>query len=148
MNRPDAAAPAEELDEQGSAAELARRIEAFRASYEELIGFVPPRVAARFDSLAETDPDLLVAQEQLRSLAMYPECLDQKTAQLILFGILMSKLSDAAKLHGVAARRAGATQQQLQATVNIAALFGGVSVANRAPAVLDEINHLMQRSTL
>ena len=138
---------AEALEEAERHAELARRIEAFRASYEELLGFVPPRVAARFDSLADTDPELLVAQEHLRSLAMYPDCLDQKSAQLILFGMLMSKLSDAAKLHGVAARRAGATEQQLKATVNLAALFGGVSVANRAPAVLDEINQLMQRST-
>ena len=34
---------------------------------------------------------------------MYPDALDQKTVQLVLFGILHAKLSDAAKLHGLAA---------------------------------------------
>ena len=110
----------------------------FRATSEDLVGFVPPRVAARFERAGEHD-EVLLAQERLRNLVMYPECLDQKTVQLVLFGILHSKLSDAAKLHGLAARRAGATWEELQAVVDLAFLFTGMSAANRGPALLDEI---------
>lgn len=110
-----------------------------RASYVDLVGFVPPRVAARFDHLAEQDPDLLLAQERLRNVVMYATAIDQRTAQLVLFGILHAKLSDAAALHGLAARRAGASWDELQAVVNLAFLFTGYSAANRGPQVLAEI---------
>jgi 4-carboxymuconolactone decarboxylase len=99
---------------------------------------VPPRIAARFEHLGD-DNEVLLAQERLRNLVMYPEALDQKTVQLVLFGILHSKLSDAAKIHGLAARRAGATWQELQAVIDLAFLFTGMSAANRGPALLDEI---------
>jgi len=117
----------------------------FRATYEELMGFVPPRVAARFDALADSDPELLLAQERLRNLLMYPKALDEKTVQLVLFGILHSKLSDAAKLHGLAALRAGATWEELEAVVGLAFLFTGYSAANRGPTVLAEIADLEKR---
>jgi 4-carboxymuconolactone decarboxylase len=110
----------------------------FRATYEQMVGFVPPRVAARFDRLGD-DNEVLLAQERLRNLVMYPDALDQKTVQLVLFGILHSKLSDAAKLHGLAARRAGATWEEMQAVVDLAFLFTGMSAANRGPALLEEI---------
>jgi len=110
----------------------------FRTTYEEMVGFVPPRVAARFERAGD-DNEVLLAQERLRNLVMYPDCLDQKTVQLVLFGILHSKLSDAAKLHGLAARRAGATWEEMQAVVDLAFLFTGMSAANRGPALLDDI---------
>jgi 4-carboxymuconolactone decarboxylase len=114
-------------------------ISGYRATYEEMLGFLPPRVQSRFEGLAEADPELLLAQERLRNLIMYPDALDQKTVQLVLFGILHAKLSDAAKLHGLAARRAGASWDELRAVVNLAFLFTGFSAANRGPDVLAEI---------
>lgn len=122
-----------------------RTTEDFLATYEQLVGFVPPRVAARFERAGE-DNEVLLAQERLRNLVMYPEALDQKTVQLVLFGILHSKLSDAAKLHGLAARRAGATWAELQAVIDLAFLFTGMSAANRGPAVLDEIAALEEKN--
>lgn len=110
----------------------------FRATYEQMVGFVPPRIAARFDRLGD-DNEVLLAQERLRNLVMYPDALDQKTVQLVLFGILHSKLSDAAKLHGLAARRAGASWAEMQAVIDLAFLFTGMSAANRGPALLEEI---------
>lgn len=110
----------------------------FLATYEQMVGFVPPRIAARFERLGD-DNEVLLAQERLRNLVMYPDALDQKTVQLVLFGILHSKLSDAAKLHGLAARRAGATWKEMQAVIDLAFLFTGMSAANRGPALLDEI---------
>jgi 4-carboxymuconolactone decarboxylase len=116
----------------------------FRATYEQMVGFVPPRVADRFDLLGE-DNEVLLAQERLRNLVMYPDALDQKTVQLVLFGILHSKLSDAAKLHGLAARRAGATWEEMQAVIDLAFLFTGMSAANRGPALLEEIAAMEER---
>jgi hypothetical protein len=48
-------------------------------------------------------------------------------------------LSDAAIIHGVAARRAGATWQELQSVVNLAYVFRGVSAANRGAEMLIRI---------
>ncbi|TDO89506.1 carboxymuconolactone decarboxylase family protein [Enemella evansiae] len=123
-------------------------IEGYLASYRELMGFVPPRVAARFESLRSSNPELLLAQEKARALVSNPADLDQLTVQLMLFAILASRLSDAAKLHGWAARRQGASWEQLQQTLDLAYLFGGQSVANRAPSVLAEIRELEERHGL
>ncbi|MFK0113005.1 carboxymuconolactone decarboxylase family protein [Streptomyces sp. NPDC091217] len=117
----------------------------FLASYEELVGFVPPRVQARFAGAVAAGPgreEILLAQERLRNLVMYPDSLDQRTVQLVLLGILHSKLSDAAALHGLAARRAGATDEALQAVIDLAYLFTGMSAANRGPALLEAIDEL------
>ena len=76
--------------------------------YRELIGFLPPRIEARINVTGALDPELLDMQERMRAHAMYPKCFDVKTAQLMLFGMLLMDMNDAAPLHGIAARRAGA----------------------------------------
>ena len=73
--------------------------------YRELIGFVPPRIEARMAVTGALDPALLDMQEKMREHAMYPKCFDVKTAQLMLFGMLLMDLSDAAQLHAIAARQ-------------------------------------------
>lgn len=110
-----------------------------RRVYTELVGFVPPRIAARTDLLARLDPDGLRLQEQVRRHFMYPSCFDTKTAQLMLFGMLLMNLQDAAKIHATAARRAGATWEELSATVGLAFLFRGLSAANVGSQILQEI---------
>ncbi len=114
-------------------------LEKYRAAYAELIGFVPPRVQARTDILSRTDPELLELQEQIRRHAMYPRCFDVKTAQLMLFGMLLMTLSDAARLHAIAAHRAGATYEELSAVVGLAFLFRGLPAANLGAQVIQEI---------
>jgi 4-carboxymuconolactone decarboxylase len=118
-----------------SDAELA----ALRAPYEALIGFVPPRIMARTDLLARLDPDLLRLEEAARLRAMYPACFDVKTSQLMLFGILLALMSDAARLHAIAARRAGATWEELSAVVSLTFLFRGLPAANLGAEVLRKI---------
>jgi AhpD family alkylhydroperoxidase len=118
----------------------------YRDSYADLIGFVPPRIKSRIERLTEIDPEFLIAQEEVRRLAMYPDALDQKTVQLILFAVLAVNVRDAAKVHGLAARRAGASWEELQATLNLAYLFGGLSVANVGAHILEEIAELEQRT--
>ena len=70
---------------------------------------------------------------------MYPSCFDVKTAQLMLFGMLLMNLQDAAKLHGLAAYRAGASIEELTAVVNLAFLFRGLSAANLGAEIIQAI---------
>jgi 4-carboxymuconolactone decarboxylase len=104
--------------------------------YEDLIGFVPPRIEARFAVTGALDPKLVDLQEQMREHAMYPKSFDTKTAQLMLFGMLMMDGSDAAVLHAMAARRAGASWQELQDVISLCFLFRGLSASNRGAELL------------
>ncbi|MGE5262627.1 MAG: carboxymuconolactone decarboxylase family protein [Acidobacteriota bacterium] len=115
------------------------KVNEYRDAYVGLIGFVPPRIQARTDLLARTDPELLAMQEQIRQHCMYPKCFDVKTTQLMLFGMLLMNLQDAAKLHAIAAYRAGATFEELTAVVNLAYLFRGLSAANVGAEILQSI---------
>ncbi len=111
----------------------------YRSAYVELIGFVPPRIAARTDLLGRLDPELLQLEEEIRRRAMYPACFDVKTAQLMLFGMLLMTLADATRLHAIAARRAGATWEEMSAVVNLAFLFRGLPAANLGAQIIQEI---------
>ncbi len=115
------------------------KVEEYRNAYVELLGFVPPRIQARTDLLARLDPKLLEMQEQLRRHCMYPKEFDVKTTQLMLFGMLLMNLQDAAKLHAIGAYRAGATIQELMAVVNLAFLFRGLSAANYGAEIISSI---------
>jgi 4-carboxymuconolactone decarboxylase len=107
--------------------------------YVELLGFVPPRIEARINVTGALDPELLDIQEQAREHAMYPKCFDTKTAQLMLFGMLLMDLSDAALLHAIGARRAGASWEELQAVVSLCYLFRGLPAANRGAEIIAKI---------
>lgn len=108
-----------------------------RASgYEDMLGFLPPRVAARFHVTGALDPQLLELQEHIRDHALSLPCFDNKTTQLLVFAMLMMELSDAARMHAIAARRAGATWEELQGVVSLCYLFRGLSAANRGAELL------------
>jgi alkylhydroperoxidase/carboxymuconolactone decarboxylase family protein YurZ len=115
--------------------------------YQQLLGFVPPRIEARLAVTGALTPTVLDLQEQLRAAVMYPSCFDTRTAQLMLFGMLLMDLNDAAQLHAIAARRAGATWEELQATVNLCFLFRGLSAANRGAEIIARVaEHEHQRA--
>lgn len=123
----------------GTYADPNATLEERNAIYKELIGFVPPRIEARMAVTGALDPKLLDLQEQMRAHAMYPKCFDVKTAQLMLFGMLLMDMNDAAVLHGIAARRAGATWEEMQAVISLCFLFRGLSAANRGAELLANI---------
>jgi 4-carboxymuconolactone decarboxylase len=127
-NTPDTQLPERKLPDE--------QVEEYRNFYIELLGFVPPRIQARTDWLARLDPDLLQMQEELRRHCMYPDCFDTKTSQLFIFAIMLTNLQDAAKLHALAARRAGASFEELTAVVNFVFLFRGLSAANLGAEIL------------
>jgi 4-carboxymuconolactone decarboxylase len=120
----------------GPYADKGSSVDERNAIYRELIGFVPPRIEARMAVTGALDPVLLDMQERMREHAMYPKCFDVKTAQLMLFGMLLMDGSDAAQLHAIAARRAGANFEELQAVVSLCFLFRGLPAANRGAEVL------------
>ena len=128
----------------GDYADTERSAEQRGRIYEELLGFVPPRIEARFAVTGALDPAMVDLQEKMREHAMYPKSFDVKTAQLMLFGMLLMDLSDAAILHAIAARRAGASWHELQDTVNLCFLFRGLSAANRGAEILANIAHREQ----
>jgi 4-carboxymuconolactone decarboxylase len=115
------------------------QVEKYRDFYVDLLGFVPPRIQARTDLLARVDPELLTMQEELRRHCMYPDCFDTKTSQLFIFAIMLTNLQDASKLHALAAYRAGATFEELNAVVNLVFLFRGLSAANLGAEILQGI---------
>jgi alkylhydroperoxidase/carboxymuconolactone decarboxylase family protein YurZ len=109
------------------------------AIYKELIGFLPPRIEARINVTGALDPEMLDIQERMREHGMYPRCFDVKTAQMMIFGMMLMDMSDAATLHAIAARRAGATWEELQAVINLCFLFRGLSAANRGAEILANV---------
>jgi alkylhydroperoxidase/carboxymuconolactone decarboxylase family protein YurZ len=115
--------------------------------YRDLIGFVPPRIEARMAVTGALDPALLDLQEQMREHAMYPKCFDVKTAQLMLFGMLLMDMSDAAQLHAIAARRAGASWEEMQAVISLCFLFRGLPAANRGAEILANLAKRETEST-
>ena len=115
------------------------QVEDYRDIYTELIGFVPPRIQARTDLLARLDPELLDMQEKLRQKAMYPKVFDVKTAQLMLWAIMLTQLNPAARLHGLAALRAGASLEELEAVVDLVFLFRGLSAANLGAELIQKM---------
>jgi len=104
--------------------------------YKDLLGFVPPRIQGRVLVQGALDPEGYDLTEAIRSHLMYPKCFDVKTAQLMLFGMLLTQLSDAAQLHAIGARKAGATWEELNAVVGLCFLFRGLSAANRGAEII------------
>jgi alkylhydroperoxidase/carboxymuconolactone decarboxylase family protein YurZ len=113
--------------------------DALAQSYRDMAGFLPPRVEARLAITGSLDPQMVQFQEQARAHALSTDCFDEKMVQLIIFGMLVCELSDAAVIHGVAARKAGASWKEMQSIINLAYVFRGVSAANRGADMLLKI---------
>lgn len=123
----------------GEYADSDKTVEQRGEVYKELLGFVPPRIEARLHVTGALDPKMLDLQEKIREHGMYPKCFDTKTAQLMLFGMLLMDLNDAATLHAIASRKAGASWEELQGVINLCFLFRGLSAANRGAEILANI---------
>jgi len=105
-------------------------LEQIEAGYLDSLGFVPERIKNRLALGMATAPEMTLAVEEARAKLLEPEALDHKTCQLMAFGMLLMNLSQAAENHAVAALRAGATMQELQAVAGIAFVFRGIPAIN------------------
>jgi len=117
--------------------ELPADLAKFRDSYVEMFGMLPPLPAARFEFSGEVNPEFLRVSEQLRAGAFYSDVLDMKTTQLVLFGMLLAEHNPVgAQAHAAAARRAGASFEELHTVMQLAAATGALWAANNGGALL------------
>ena len=117
-----------------------RRESEYFANYEQLLGFVPSRFQKRIEIGLEVDPETVDKVEDMRRHVMFPKCFDVKTSQLILFAVLLSNLTpENARIHAIAAKRAGATKEELHAVVGLTFLFSGLGAFNFGCEIIDEI---------
>jgi alkylhydroperoxidase/carboxymuconolactone decarboxylase family protein YurZ len=106
------------------------KIDALEENYKHILGFVPDRIHSRITLGIHTAPEMTEGVERLRAQLLEPDALDLKTSQLMAFGMLLMNLSQAAENHAVAALRAGASVQELQAVAGIAFIFRGIPAIN------------------
>ena len=111
----------------------------FQESYVKLFGSIPPLPEAKFESVAQIDPESLRLAEQQRAHAFYSDVFDIKTTQLILFGMLLHAGVPAAKFHALAAHRAGASWEELQKVGELAAAAAASGPMNNVGAILKEL---------
>jgi 4-carboxymuconolactone decarboxylase len=129
-----------------SSKEIPDDLARFRDTYVELFGMLPPLPTARFEFSSEINPEFLRLSERLRAHAFYSDVFDIKTTQLILFGMLLVEHNAAAQMHALAARRAGATWQELHKVVELAAATKSLGPANQGSSMLKSLRDKEQQS--
>ena len=93
---------------------------------------------ARFEFSGDVNPEFLRISEQLRAQAFYNKSFDMKTTQLILFGMLLVEHNPVgAQQHALAARRAGASWEELHTVMELAAATGALYPFNQGSALLN-----------
>ena len=102
--------------------------------YRELIGFVPPCAVTR--DAATLDSMLRGMHEQMRLRKLTPCSMQPKTAHLVLLAMLLNEHGAAAVVQGIAARRAGASWDELRGAVQLVFLLHGPPGANRGEEFL------------
>lgn len=102
--------------------------------YRELIGFVPPCANAR--DAATLDSMLRGMHEQMRLRELTPCSIQAKPAHLMLLAMLLNGHGAAAVVQGIAARRAGASWDELRGVVHLVFLLHGLPGANRGEEFL------------
>lgn len=98
---------------------------AFRDNHTDLFGTVPPSTAARFAVGAVIDPDFLRLVEQMHTHVFYSDLFDAKVVHLMAWGILLACGEKPAEQHALAARRAGASWEELHFVAELACVIAG-----------------------
>jgi alkylhydroperoxidase/carboxymuconolactone decarboxylase family protein YurZ len=115
---------------------LARFVQPF---YVDAFGSLPPVPGERLALSAGPGLDLNVRMEEMRAAALFGEGLDKKTAQLLAFALLVGSGSQGSIWHARAARRYGASFDELYRTLEIAIFFQGVRALNDGGKVLGQL---------
>ena len=113
-------------------------LQKFRDSYVQLFGTLPALPQGRFAFSGDVNPEFLCAAEELRAQAFYNKSFDLKTTQLILFGMLLVEHNQiAAQQHALAARKAGASWEELHTVIELATATGALYPFNQGSAMLN-----------
>jgi hypothetical protein len=108
-------------------------------SYVEMFGVRPTLPEARFAFSSDVNPDFLRKAEALRAHAFYNKVFDTKTTQLMLYGMLLVEGHHAAQMHALAARRAGASWEELATVTELASATGCLGPSNQGFAMLNTL---------
>ena len=93
--------------------------------YIEPFGEMPPIPEKRMATGAVLSPELTRAAEEARKSALFSGVIDDKTAQLFVVALMAGEGSPGLPWHVRAARRYGASWEELYKAVEIAAFFKG-----------------------
>jgi len=107
--------------------------------YVDAFGSMPPVPAERLSLSDNPGRDFSVRMEEARAKALFDEGIDKKTAQLLAFALLAGSGSPGGIWHARAARRYGASFEELYRTLEIAAFFKGVRALNDGGRALGEL---------
>lgn len=108
------------------ATDLKAEIEAYAEPYYVApFGTMPPIPGERLETGAEIAPAYTLACEEARKSALFSDVFDDKTAQLFAVAIMAGTGSPGLIWHVRAARRYGATWEELYKAVEIAGFFKG-----------------------
>jgi 4-carboxymuconolactone decarboxylase len=111
-------------------------VQAYRRSYEQLYGEMPPIPMANLELEATLAPRYLERLEDLRHEVLLSGPLAVKDVQLLCFALELAELSDAAYWHARGARRQGASWQELHQVVEVTALLRGLGPSHRGCSVI------------
>ena len=100
---------------------------------------MPPVPAERLSLSDNPGKDFTVRMEEARAAALFDEGIDKKTAQLLAFALLAGSGSPGSIWHARAARRYGASFEELYRTLEIAVFFKGVRALNDGGRALGEL---------
>jgi 4-carboxymuconolactone decarboxylase len=118
---------------------MTTNLESAKQTYIDMFGQMPPLPHAKFEFLEKVDPGFLGRVEELRAAAFLSPIFDQKTTQLMIFAVLLSQGSGPAEWHAIAARRAGATWEELAHVVELVAAVQALGPANQGGAMLSKL---------
>ena len=107
------------------------------AIYRELLGFAPPCDASSSGDGLESK--LRGMHEQMRVGGLIPPRFDAKTAHLILLAMMLMSHGAQACAQGAAARRAGASWDDLRGVVALGFLLHGLLATSRGDELLAAI---------
>jgi alkylhydroperoxidase/carboxymuconolactone decarboxylase family protein YurZ len=119
--------------------ELPAEFAALLQTYVDMFGVRPTLPEGRFEFSSDVNPEFLRISEKLRAHAFYSDVFDMKTTQLILFGMLNVEGQHAAPLHALAARRAGASWEELHKIVELAAATRSLMPGDQGLAMLNAL---------
>lgn len=108
--------------------------------YHELFGFIPEGIQNRLD-LSERVQRLesIRVIEDMRDQLIYKTSIEKKTQQLIHFSMLIALGEERpAKIHAIAALRAGTSEEELFSVCETAAIVGGMPMFQRAINIVNE----------
>ncbi len=120
--------------------DLPEHLRPFRDGYVELFGEMPEVPGDRFRQFGAVSPDFVEAFERLRAVGFTSDVFDVKTTQLIAFAHLLRAGHFAAYWHARAARRAGASWEELSKVVEIGvSTDGGMQVIREGGQILERL---------